>query len=100
MGMSQQVVIPTSTLEQFGKLARLLTQAGKIAHKISQGKAVALNLPTTKLKRPKHVPKDQEWFWMKEWQKGEREVDEALARGDFKEFDNVEDAIKDLHAHV
>ena len=96
--MAPHVVVPTSTLEQFGKLANLLTQAGELAHKISQGKAVAFK--PARLKRPKHVPKDQEWFWTKEWQAGEREVDEALARGDFKEFDNVEDAIKELHSHV
>ena len=25
---------------------------------------------------------DQWWFWTEEWQKGEREVDEAIARGE------------------
>lgn len=98
--MAQHDVVPTSTLEQFGKLAKLLTQAGKLAHKISQGKVVAFKPTIAKLKRPRRIPKGQEWFWTKEWQKGEREVDEALARGDFKGFDSVEEAIEELRSHV
>lgn len=42
------------------------------------------------------IPKDQLWFWTPEWQKKEREVDEALARGDFKETDSVEELLRDL----
>ena len=42
------------------------------------------------------IPKDQLWFWTPEWQKKEREVDAALARGDFKETDSVEELLKDL----
>jgi len=42
------------------------------------------------------VPKDQLWFWTPEWQRKEREVDEALARGDFKETDSVDELLKDL----
>jgi bifunctional DNA-binding transcriptional regulator/antitoxin component of YhaV-PrlF toxin-antitoxin module len=30
------------------------------------------------------IPKDQLWFWTPEWQAKEREVDEALARGDYR----------------
>jgi len=42
------------------------------------------------------IPKDQLWFWTPEWQKKEREVDEALARGDYKETDSVDELLKDL----
>ena len=42
------------------------------------------------------VPKDQRWFWTPEWQKKEREADEYLARGRFKEFESVEALLKDL----
>lgn len=52
------------------------------------------------VRKPKNVPKDQEWFWTEEWQAKEREVDEALARGEYQDFDNVEDLIKELHSHV
>jgi antitoxin PrlF len=42
------------------------------------------------------VPKDQRWFWTPEWQAKEREVDEALARGDYKVADSVDDLLKEL----
>ncbi|HLW79320.1 MAG TPA: AbrB/MazE/SpoVT family DNA-binding domain-containing protein [Terriglobia bacterium] len=42
------------------------------------------------------IPKDQAWFWTPEWQKKEREVDEALARGDFKVAESVEQLLNDL----
>jgi AbrB family looped-hinge helix DNA binding protein len=42
------------------------------------------------------VPKDQLWFWTPEWQNKEREVDEAMARGDYKESDSVDALLRDL----
>ncbi len=42
------------------------------------------------------IPKDQLWFWTPEWQKKEREVDEALARGDYQEAASVDDLLKKL----
>ena len=32
------------------------------------------------------IPDDQAWFWTPEWQAKEREVDEALARGERGQF--------------
>ena len=49
------------------------------------------------LKPKKLIDKSQAWFWTEEWQKGEREADEDIAAGRVKEFDNVEDLIKDLN---
>lgn len=43
------------------------------------------------------IPKDQLWFWTPEWQAKEREVDEALARGEFKEASTVEELLKELN---
>ncbi|MFH1563769.1 MAG: AbrB/MazE/SpoVT family DNA-binding domain-containing protein [Nitrospirota bacterium] len=43
------------------------------------------------------ISNDQSWFWTPEWQAKEREADEAIARGEVKEFDNVEDLLKDLN---
>lgn len=45
----------------------------------------------------KLIDKSQAWFWTEEWQKGEREADADIAAGRVKEFDNVEDLIKDLN---
>lgn len=42
------------------------------------------------------VPKDQLWFWTPEWQAKEREVDEALARGDYKIAGSVEALLRRL----
>ena len=44
------------------------------------------------------VPKDQLWFWTHEWQKKEREADDDIARGRVKEFESVEELIKDLRS--
>jgi hypothetical protein len=52
------------------------------------------------LKRPKPVPKDQEWFWSAEWQKGEREVDEDLKAGRYKTFDSVEKLLAYLNLPI
>ncbi|MCB9438384.1 MAG: hypothetical protein H6673_15520 [Anaerolineales bacterium] len=49
---------------------------------------------------PKGVPDDQAWFWTPEWQAGEREVDEAYARGEYEVFENVEDALTYLHSQT
>jgi bifunctional DNA-binding transcriptional regulator/antitoxin component of YhaV-PrlF toxin-antitoxin module len=42
------------------------------------------------------IPRDQLWFWTREWQKREREADEDLAEGRVKEFSSVEDLLADL----
>lgn len=42
------------------------------------------------------VPKDQLWFWTPEWQAKERQVDEALARGDFRQSSSVQELFEDL----
>ncbi len=42
------------------------------------------------------IPKDQLWFWTREWQEKEREADEDIARGNVKEFESVEDLLKEL----
>lgn len=43
---------------------------------------------------------DQAWFWTDEWQAKEKEADEAIAKGKFIDFENVDDLIKELHSHV
>jgi AbrB family looped-hinge helix DNA binding protein len=46
----------------------------------------------------KLIDADQSWFWTREWQEKEREADEALRKGEFKEFDSVDDLLNDLHS--
>lgn len=37
------------------------------------------------------VPADQAWFWTKRWQRMEREVDEAVARGELITYETTDD---------
>lgn len=46
----------------------------------------------------KLIPKEQAWFWTREWQEMEKEADEAIKAGRVKEFDEVEELIKDLNS--
>jgi len=39
---------------------------------------------------------DQSWFWTGEWQKRYREAKEDLAKGRYKEFEDVENLIREL----
>lgn len=36
---------------------------------------------------------DQAWFWTPEWQAGERQADEDLQTGAYKDFDTMDDFI-------
>src|SRR5690349_19440982 len=42
------------------------------------------------------IPRDQLWFWTPEWQAGEREASEQLARGEGEIFESGEDFLADL----
>ncbi|MBK8903098.1 MAG: hypothetical protein IPM53_18050 [Anaerolineaceae bacterium] len=95
-----RAVLTTETREKFDKLADLLEKASRLAREISRGEAKPTEIAIPTLKRPKHVPKDEEWFWSEEWQKGEREVNKALADEDYEIFESADDLIKDLHSHL
>ncbi len=42
-------------------------------------------------------PADQAWYWTSDWQEGEREADEQIARGEgYGPFDSVEEMFDDL----
>lgn len=46
----------------------------------------------------KLIDRDQEWFFSKRWQEGEKEADKDFRDGNCNEFDNAEDLIKDLNS--
>ncbi|MBI2095871.1 MAG: AbrB/MazE/SpoVT family DNA-binding domain-containing protein [Candidatus Omnitrophica bacterium] len=50
------------------------------------------------LKPAKLVDPSQSYFWTKEWQKREREVDEEIRKGRVRKAISVEDLIRDLKA--
>jgi len=45
----------------------------------------------------KLIPKDQIWFWTKEWQEKEKEADEAIAKGQVSgPFENAKKLVRHL----
>ena len=48
------------------------------------------------LKPAQVVDPSQAYFWTKEWQAGEREVQEDIRKGRVKTFKNLKELIKDL----
>ena len=50
------------------------------------------------LKPAKLIDPSQAYFWTKEWQEKEREVDEEIRKGKIRKAKSVEDLIKDLNA--
>ncbi len=68
VGAKHQVTLPREIM----KRARL--SAGDPLEVIYEEDAIIL--------RPQvHIPRDQAYFWTKEWQKGEREADEDIKAG-------------------
>jgi hypothetical protein len=94
-----QKPLPVAMREKFAQLAELLQQASAVARDLSHTQP-PLGLEIPSLNQPKRIPEDQAWFWNEAWQAGEREVNEALARGEYDEFDNIEEAIAALHQQV
>lgn len=42
------------------------------------------------------IAEDQKYWWLEEWQKGEREVERNYEKGDYVEYDNAEEFLKSL----
>ena len=42
---------------------------------------------------------DQAWFWTESWQRGERRVDDYIMRGEFEEFDTMDEFLRSLDLH-
>jgi hypothetical protein len=40
---------------------------------------------------------EQAWFWTPEWQAGEREADEDIKVGRYKDFSTMDDLLNDLN---
>jgi len=80
-----QVTIPEEVRRRVG------LQVGDYRKVEAQGEEIVLI--------PKRLAAQEEaWFWSEEWQEKEREADEALARGDYKEFSDAEELIRELNS--
>lgn len=87
IGPKHQVTIPAEAF------ARLGLEPGDFLEVQVDGEA--LRLVPQKL-----IPKDQAWFWTKEWQEGEREADEDIEQGRVSgPFDSVDELMRYLNTH-
>ncbi len=69
-----------------------LKPGDEVDFKIEGNCAVMIPIKTLK------IPRDQEWFWTREWQEREMEADEALKKGEQREFEDVDELLEDLHS--
>jgi antitoxin MazE len=84
IGPKHQITIPQEVFDQLG------LQPGDFLEVQVQGEVLRL-IPQ------KLIPRDQFWFWSKEWQEREQEADEAIARGELSgPFESVDDLIQHL----
>jgi hypothetical protein len=82
------IPVPASFATRLAALGRLLVDLADDLQTSQTG-------TTAKTKK---VPKDQEWYWTKQWQKWERQAEEDIVAGRVKGFDTVEDLIADLNS--
>ena len=92
MPQSQYITIPATAADKLAELGQAMLKLAN-SMKLSAQPGVVV--------KPRKVPKDQEWFWTKEWQAGERQADADLAAGRVSRiFDSADELIADLHNRV
>ncbi|MDO9529045.1 MAG: AbrB/MazE/SpoVT family DNA-binding domain-containing protein [Syntrophales bacterium] len=82
----RQISIPKKVMETMG-----LQPGDEVEFEIEKNTARLIPIKTVK------VPRDQAWFWTPEWQTKEREADQDISAGRYREFDKMKDLLKDLH---
>jgi AbrB family looped-hinge helix DNA binding protein len=50
------------------------------------------------LKPRKLIDPSQSWYWTPEWQIKEKEADQNLSSGEYRDFDTIEELLEDLHS--
>ncbi len=88
--MAQPMTLAPSVIqEKFTRLADFLEKASRLARELGQMKPP--------LAKPMAIPKNQAWFWTKEWQAMEKEADEDIAAGRVSgPFHTIDDIIASL----
>ena len=81
----RQISIPKAVME-----ALKLKPGDEVDFEVEGNTARLLPIKTIK------VPRDQAWFWSPEWQEKEKQADRDLGAGEYKDFDRLEDLLKDL----
>jgi len=46
----------------------------------------------------KIISREQEWFWTGKWQEGEKEADEDFEAGRYKDFEDIDELLRDLNS--
>jgi len=69
-----------------------LEPGDEIDIRVENGAAYLIPIATIK------IPRDQAWFWTKEWQEKEREADVDIAEGKVQNFESLDALMKDLHS--
>lgn len=79
---------------------KLLVAAKKKIDKINADLIHSVGLNNKEIKvavKAGIIEQDQAWWWHEDWQKGEREAERSIAKGDvLGPFDNAKDALKAL----
>jgi len=82
----RQIAIPKNVMEALD-----LQPGDEVEFEIEGNTARLIPIKTIK------VPRDEAWFWTPEWQAREKEADKDIATGKYRDFDTLEDLLKDLH---
>ena len=83
----RQISIPKAVMETLG-----LHPGDEVEFEVEGDSARLIPVKTIK------VPKEQAWFWTPDWQAKEKQADRELAAGRYRDFDELEDLLKDLHS--
>ncbi len=78
-----QITIPKAIIEEIG-----LKSGDHVQFEIVDGGVF--------LKPMALVDKSQAWFWSKEWQEGEKEIDEHIRAGRVKTANSLDELLEDL----
>ena len=76
----RQVSIPKHIMDSLK-----LSPGDEIDFEIKNNTVFLIPIKTIKIHR------DQAWYWTSEWQKKEKEADQDISTGDYKDFDNLAD---------
>ena len=83
----RQISIPKDVMESLN-----LHPGDEVEFKVEDDTARLIPVKTIK------VPRDQAWFWTPEWQAKEKQADRDLSEGHSRNFDKLEDLLKELHS--
>jgi AbrB family looped-hinge helix DNA binding protein len=65
---------------------------------LKTGDNIEINIENDKIiiKPVVFIPKDQAWFWSKEWQQGEKQAEKDIENGKLKKFNSPQELFEDL----